>query len=182
MSTPPRSTNYWPSSVSTGHAPGLKKRLAPDRQQTPPSHSLIWQRHHEQSWNPSKGVDAPRTAPVMQLGVPGHERVSSATAARNHEKEPPGHSNGQATKRPPKGPIRENCPGSEASKPLNRETLCPRWDSNPHTFRYRILSAARLPIPPLGRGVHRLSYSPAPWCCEQRDRFRCAKLLYMQIG
>ena len=48
-----------------------------------------------------------------------------------------------------------HCPHEETPKPLNRENTCPRWDSNPHTFRYRILSAARLPIPPLGRGVHR---------------------------
>jgi hypothetical protein len=26
---------------------------------------------------------------------------------------------------------------------------CERGDSNPHTFRYQILSLARLPIPPL---------------------------------
>src|SRR6476619_7154406 len=28
---------------------------------------------------------------------------------------------------------------------------CERGDSNPHTFRYQILSLARLPIPPLSR-------------------------------
>ena len=28
---------------------------------------------------------------------------------------------------------------------------CERGDSNPHTFRYQILSLARLPIPPLSQ-------------------------------
>ena len=34
---------------------------------------------------------------------------------------------------------------------------CERGDSNPHTFRYQILSLARLPIPPLS---HRFSSYP----------------------
>ena len=29
----------------------------------------------------------------------------------------------------------------------------PKWDSNPHIFRYCILSATRLPIPPFGLGT-----------------------------
>src|SRR5580693_5516170 len=35
-------------------------------------------------------------------------------------------------------------------KRRRREGWCPRSDSNRHTSRYRILSAARLPIPPQG--------------------------------
>src|SRR5947199_10791087 len=31
---------------------------------------------------------------------------------------------------------------------------CERGDSNPHTFRYQILSLARLPIPPLSQLKH----------------------------
>src|SRR6059058_6485248 len=31
---------------------------------------------------------------------------------------------------------------------------CERGDSNPHTFRYQILSLARLPIPPLSQIKH----------------------------
>src|ERR1044072_7414743 len=34
-------------------------------------------------------------------------------------------------------------------RPLLSVTWCERGDSNPHTFRYQILSLARLPIPPL---------------------------------
>src|SRR4051812_36740326 len=36
----------------------------------------------------------------------------------------------------------------------NRASACRRGGSNPYTFRYRILSPARLPIPPLLRGLH----------------------------
>jgi hypothetical protein len=32
-------------------------------------------------------------------------------------------------------------------------TWCERGDSNPHTFRYQILSLARLPIPPLSQNM-----------------------------
>ena len=32
---------------------------------------------------------------------------------------------------------------------VNSVLWCERGDSNPHTFRYQILSLARLPIPPL---------------------------------
>src|SRR5687767_6313886 len=32
---------------------------------------------------------------------------------------------------------------------------CERGDSNPHTFRYQILSLARLPIPPLSHFLNR---------------------------
>src|SRR5699024_12153468 len=31
-----------------------------------------------------------------------------------------------------------------------KSILYPKWDSNPHIFRYCILSATRLPIPPFG--------------------------------
>jgi hypothetical protein len=32
---------------------------------------------------------------------------------------------------------------------VDESQLCRRWESNPHTRRYTILSRARLPIPPL---------------------------------
>ena len=44
----------------------------------------------------------------------------------------------------------------EASKPLGRN-WCPRWDSNPHEFPRRILSAVRLPF--RHSGMHRLQKS-----------------------
>ena len=73
------------------------------------------------------------------------------------------------------------CTRKNTNKPLNRETLCPRWDSNPHTFRYRILSAARLPFRHSG-AQYTGAMIAQPQCCEQRDHFPCAELLYMQIG
>ena len=45
-----------------------------------------------------------------------------------------------------------------ASKTMQRYfPMCPKWDSNPHTSRYCILSAARLPIPPFGPVLRRES-------------------------
>src|ERR1043165_36590 len=38
--------------------------------------------------------------------------------------------------------------------PVLRCAWCERGDSNPHTFRYQILSLARLPIPPLSHFNH----------------------------
>ena len=52
--------------------------------------------------------------------------------------------------------------GSSAVKELSQASieysmtsryLYPKWDSNPHIFRYCILSATRLPIPPFGLGT-----------------------------
>src|SRR5699024_7010416 len=45
-----------------------------------------------------------------------------------------------------------------------KSILYPKWDSNPHIFRYCILSATRLPIPPFGLGtwsiLHEISELP----------------------
>src|SRR4051812_15280974 len=43
----------------------------------------------------------------------------------------------------------------------NRASACRRGGSNPYTFRYRILSPARLPIPPLLRFVWPPDYTTA---------------------
>ena len=59
---------------------------------------------------------------------------------------------------------------------LGKTSWCPGWESNPHSFRNRILSPARLPFPPPGQVNfnNRLGYSTflflwprlaaQPWC------------------
>src|SRR5258706_2626113 len=49
--------------------------------------------------------------------------------------------------------------GSQSVRCLLFAVWCERGDSNPHTFRYQILSLARLPIPPLSRS--RFDYHPS---------------------
>src|SRR5215470_18053933 len=46
---------------------------------------------------------------------------------------------------------------------------CERGDSNPHTFRYQILSLARLPIPPLS---HNQTYKHSRKGKDKSRRFR----------
>lgn len=43
--------------------------------------------------------------------------------------------------------------GANIHHVTRQEILYPKWDSNPHIFRYCILSATRLPIPPFGLGT-----------------------------
>ena len=46
---------------------------------------------------------------------------------------------------------------NEGTNVIRRRRKCPKWGSNPHSFRgNRILSPARLPIPPFG-----LTYGPS---------------------
>src|SRR5215470_19727592 len=57
---------------------------------------------------------------------------------------------------------------------------CERGDSNPHTFRYQILSLARLPIPPLSQlNTSRVHTLPACQTARELARwkraYRCAR-------
>ena len=71
---------------------------------------------------------------------------------------------------------------SGENMPLTCEIACPRWDSNPHTFRYCILSAARLPFRHSGQSkVNGHRYKDHALVHESLP-IKCAKLLYMQIG
>src|SRR3989344_5403296 len=46
--------------------------------------------------------------------------------------------------------------------------MCPGWASNPHLLRDTILSRARIPIPPPGRGGVEGNRTPACWFCRPK--------------
>ena len=52
---------------------------------------------------------------------------------------------------------------------------CERGDSNPHTFRYQILSLARLPIPPLSQEVSKQHST------ENRKYLQCDCLTTLKV-
>src|SRR5699024_2631308 len=54
------------------------------------------------------------------------------------------------------------------------DPMCPKWDSNPHTVRYPILSRARLPIPPFGPGGTGSLYPVSAGVSERAVCTRCA--------
>jgi hypothetical protein len=74
------------------------------------------------------------------------------------------------------------CTRKNTKKPLNRENTVPEVGLEPtHLSIPHFECGASANSATRARSTPVVMFA-AHWCCEQRDRFRCAKLLYMQIG
>lgn len=86
-------------------------------------------------------------------------RTASRARPRPHRSDLPGHlaaigmSTPQSSTRMTRSGMRRPDPAYRGRNPYRRtrDLECERRESNPHTFRYRNLNPARLPVPPLSR-------------------------------